>query len=181
MPVKPINTFAERNERIRHHMRVGWHGFLIFGALGTLLEILHAWKNPAYLGVGNEMRRLMWTLAHAHGIGLSLLQIGFAATLYVMVGELSPRLLRASRLLDISTLLMPLGFFLGGTITYKSDPGLGVILVPIGALAFLSAAFFTALELPASGSDIVRNADAGGAPAETLARESADDLPASEK
>jgi hypothetical protein len=142
----------ESAQRIRHHMRVGWHSLLIFGALGTLLEILHAWKNPAYLGVGNETRRLMWTLAHAHGIGLSLLQIGFAATLAVMFSALSPRLVRASLLLDASTLLMPLGFFLGGAVPYHSDPGIGVILVPIGALLFLAAAFFTAAELPAARS-----------------------------
>ena len=143
---------AESAQRVRHHMRVGWHGLLIFGALGTLLEILHAWKNPAYLGAGNDMRRLMWTLAHAHGIGLSLLQIGYAATLAVMFAELNPRLTRASRLLDASTLLMPLGFFLGGAVPYKSDPGIGIILVPIGALLFLSATFFTALALPAAKS-----------------------------
>jgi len=142
----------ESAQRVRHHMRVGWHGLLIFGALGTLLEILHAWKNPAYLGVGNEMRRLMWTLAHAHGLGLSLLQIGYAATLAVMFSQLSPRLVRASRLLDASTLLIPLGFFLGGAVPYKSDPGIGVILVPIGALLFLAATFFTAASLPAADS-----------------------------
>jgi hypothetical protein len=147
-------------ERIRHHMRVGWHGLLVFGALGTLLEILHAWKNPAYLGVGNEMRRLMWTLAHAHGLGLSLVQLGYAATLAVLFGELRPRLLRASRLLDAGTLLVPLGFFLGGAVPYKSDPGIGVILVPVGALLFLAAAFFTALEIPAKPRTTTQRAKA---------------------
>lgn len=142
----------ESAQRIHHHMRVGWHGLLIFGALGTLLEVLHAWKNPAYLGVGNDTRRLMWTLAHAHGIGLSLLQIAFAATSAVMFAGLSPRLSRASRLLDASTLLVPLGFFLGGAVPYRSDPGIGVILVPLGAVLFLGATFFTALELPAARS-----------------------------
>lgn len=136
-------------------MRWGWHGLLIFGALGTLLEILHAWKHPAYLGVGNDMRRLMWTLAHAHGIGLSLLHIAYAATLTIMWTELRPRLQRASRLLDASTLLMPLGFFLGGAVPYKSDPGIGVILVPVGALLFLAAVFLTAAELPAAHSGAV--------------------------
>jgi hypothetical protein len=146
------NHSPESAQRIRHHMRVGWHGLLIFGALGTLLEILHAWKHPAYLGVGNEMRRLTWTLAHAHGIGLSILQIGYAATLAVIFTELRPRLVRASRLLDASTVLLPIGFFLGGAVPYKSDPGIGIILVPVGALLFLAAAFFTALELPAAKS-----------------------------
>jgi hypothetical protein len=144
------NQSPESAQRIRHHMRWGWHGLLIFGALGALLEIMHAWKHPAYLGVGNEMRRLMWTLAHAHGIGLSLLHIAYAATLAIMFSQLSPRLQRASRLLDASTLLMPLGFFLGGTVPYKSDPGIGVILVPIGAFLFLTAVFLTAAELPAA-------------------------------
>jgi hypothetical protein len=96
------------------------------------------------------MRRLMWTLAHAHGIGLSLLHIGYAATLAVMFDQLHPRLARASRLLDASTLLMPLGFFLGGAVPYKSDPGIGVVLVPIGALLFLWATFLTAAQLPAA-------------------------------
>jgi hypothetical protein len=146
------NHSPENAQRIRHHMRMGWHGLLIFGALGTLLEILHAWKNPAYLGVGNEIRRLMWTLAHAHGIGLSLLQIAYAATLAVVFNDQRPRLVRASRLLDASTLLMPLGFFLGGAVPYNSDPGIGVILVPLGALLFLAAAFFVAAELPAAPS-----------------------------
>jgi hypothetical protein len=143
-------------------MRVGWHGLLIFGALGLLLEILHAWKNPSYLGVGNEMRRLMWTLAHAHGIGLSLLQIGYAATIAVMFSEPRPRLVHASRLLDASMLLIPLGFFLGGAVPYQSDPGIGVILVPLGALLFLAATFLTSVELPAARS---RGRPAAGAPA----------------
>ena len=32
-----------------------------------------------------------------------------------------------------------LGFFLGGVTTYEADPGLGVLLVPIGALALVIA------------------------------------------
>ena len=29
---------------------------------------------------------------------------------------------------------MPLGFFLGGIVTYGGDPGLGALLVPIGGI-----------------------------------------------
>jgi hypothetical protein len=153
-------TGGQRTLSIKHHMRVGWHALLIFGALGTMLEVLHAWKNPAYLGVGNETRRLMWTLAHAHGIGLSLLQIAYAATLAVVFQSqaLSVRLQRASWLIDLSTLLMPLGFFLGGLLTYDSDPSLGILLVPLGAFAFLAGAFFVALELSLTAA----SSDAGG-------------------
>jgi hypothetical protein len=107
--------------------------------LGTALEALHAWKSSAYLGVGQETRRLMWTLAHAHGIGLSLLQLGFAATLGLAFAALSPRIVLASRLLDASAVLIPLGFLLGGVTTYEADPGLGILLVPVGALTLIVA------------------------------------------
>ena len=42
--------------------------------------------------------------------------------------------------------LMPVGFFLGGVWIYGGDPGLGVLLVPIGA-----AALFVAVALTARG------------------------------
>jgi hypothetical protein len=34
---------------------------------------------------------------------------------------------------------MPLGFFLGGVVTYGGDPSLGVLLVPVGAALLLIA------------------------------------------
>lgn len=121
---------------IQRHLRVGYSGLLAFATLGVVLEALHAWKASAYLGVDHEARRLMWTLAHAHGVGLSLLQIAFAVSLSLMAAE---RLLLASRLLNAATLLIPLGFFLGGVNTYEADPGFGILLVPLGALALLVA------------------------------------------
>jgi hypothetical protein len=44
-----------------------------------------------------------------------------------------------SRLLHGATVLVPLGFFLGGVNTYEADPGFGILLVPAGALALLIA------------------------------------------
>jgi len=82
---------------------------------------------------------LMWTLAHAHGVGLSLVQLGFAATLGWLHAGASARLALASRALRWSSLLIPLGFFLGGVVTYEGDPGLGVLLVPLGACLLLVA------------------------------------------
>jgi putative Mn2+ efflux pump MntP len=118
------------------HLRFGWSGLLVFALLGVALEALHAWKVGAYLGVDNETRRLMWTLAHAHGVGLSLLQIAYAASLRLMAAM--PALL-TTRLFHAATVLVPLGFFLGGVNTYEADPGFGVLLVPLGALALLIA------------------------------------------
>jgi hypothetical protein len=125
--------------RVRLHLRFGWIGLLVCALLGILLEVLHAWKSPAYLGVGNETRRLMWTLAHAHGIGLSLVHLGFAATLNLVASSALPKLELASRALSWASVLIPLGFFLGGTVTYEADPGVGVFLVPFGALALVIA------------------------------------------
>lgn len=121
---------------IRRHLRLGWCGLLGFALLGIALEALHAWKAGMYLGVDNETRRLMWTLAHAHGIGLSLLQIGFAATLSL---SSFARLGLVSQLLNLATLLIPVGFFAGGINTFEADPGFGILLVPVGALALVAA------------------------------------------
>src|SRR6187401_2755242 len=79
-------------ELARAHLRFGWIALLVFVTLGAVLEALHAWKSVAYLGVGHETRRLMWTLAHAHGVGLGLLHLGFAATLKVGFEVLTQRL-----------------------------------------------------------------------------------------
>jgi hypothetical protein len=128
---------------VRSHLRVGWLGLALFAALGTGLEALHAWKSFDYLGVGNETRRLMWTLAHAHGVGLSLIQIAFGATAAI-ARELPEALVqRASRLLHGAFVLMPAGFLLGGVVTYGGDPSLGIVLVPLGALLLLAALCLT--------------------------------------
>ena len=81
----------------------------------------------------------MWTLAHAHGVGLSLLHLGFAATLGFLREPARVRLVAASRALRWASLLIPIGFFLGGVVTYEGDPGVGVFLVPVGALALVIA------------------------------------------
>jgi hypothetical protein len=81
----------------------------------------------------------MWTLAHAHGVGLSLVHLGFAATLRIVSNDAAPKLVLASRALGWASVLIPLGFFLGGTVTYEADPGVGVFLVPIGAVALVIA------------------------------------------
>jgi len=119
----------------RRHLRYGWLGLALFVGMGLVLEGLHAVKAPVYLDVGSETRRLMWTLAHAHGTLLSLVQLSAAATA-VMVGPGVVSAL-ASRLLLSGLVLLPLGFFLGGVVTYGGDPGPGVFLAPVGALTTL--------------------------------------------
>ena len=71
---------------------------------------MHGFKVGWYLDVANQTRRLMWTLAHAHGTVLALVHLAFAATVY-MVPTWDKRLRdHASACLMASTVLLPLGF-----------------------------------------------------------------------
>lgn len=133
----------------RRHLRFGWWSLLIFLTLGLILELLHGFKVRMYLDVSNETRRLMWTLAHAHGGLLGLVHIAFALTLRV-VPELGTRWLDwISASLIGASVLLPGGFFLGGIAIYGGDPGFGIIAVPIGAALLMIAMFLIAR---ASGS-----------------------------
>lgn len=119
------------------HLRYGWWSLFGFLSLGLLLEVLHGFKIGWYLDANQEMRRLMFTLAHAHGTLLGLVNIAAGLTLRMVKG------FEVSRALSLSLLwgsgLLPAGFFLGGIIIHDGDPGLGVLLVPLGALLLLYA------------------------------------------
>jgi hypothetical protein len=129
----PEVQLADRN------LRFGWWSLLIFLSLGAVLETLHGFKIGWYVDVGNETRRLMFTLAHAHGTLLALVNI--AAGLTVRMVELFTLRPSVSFALIWAAILLPGGFFLGGIVTYDGDPGLGVWLVPFGAaLLFYSIA-----------------------------------------
>ena len=123
------------SDTARRHLRLGWLGLVLFVTFGLVLEGLHAFKVPFYLDVGTETRRLMWTLAHAHGTLLSLVQLA-AAMAAVLLGP-SVVSTGASRALVAGWFLLPVGFVLGGFGTYGGDPGPGVFLAPVGALATL--------------------------------------------
>lgn len=130
------------------HAAIGWWSIVAFGAFGLTLETLHGLKVAGYLDAANETRRLMWTLAHAHGTLLGLVHVAFAATLPVAAGLTARHRTTASRALVGASLLLPGGFFLGGVRFYAGDPGIGIALVPPGALLLLSAAFLVARGLP---------------------------------
>ena len=116
----------------------------MFATLGLVLEALHGFKVRAYLDASSESRRLMWTLAHAHGTLLGLVHIAFGVTLR-SVPELVPQQpALVSKSLIGASICLPVGFFLGGVQFYAGDPGLGVLLVPIGAVLLLTALVLTA-------------------------------------
>jgi hypothetical protein len=135
----------------RRHLRIGWWGLLAFATLGLALEGLHGLKVGIYLDVSNETRRLLWTLAHAHGTLLALLNVAFSVTVSALPDWRAATRSVASRCLLGALLLLPLGFFLGGTFIHDGDPGLGVLLAPPGALLLLIALFLTARAVSAGG------------------------------
>lgn len=117
------------------HLRVGWWSLAVFIVLGAGLELLHAIKSPFYLDAGHETTRLLLRLAHAHGTGLSVLHI-----VYGLTARARPRTAThfISASLFTALVLLPVGFFAGGLGAFRGDPGLGILLVPAGAVALLA-------------------------------------------
>jgi hypothetical protein len=134
----------------RRHFRAGWWSLLAFLTLGIFLEALHGFKIGWYLDVSNAPRRSMLTLSHAHGTLLSLLHIAFAAAV-LHLAAWEPRTRRwAANCLVGAGVLIPAGFFLGGLALDAGDPGLGIVLVPVGALLLAACVLLTAREFKKS-------------------------------
>lgn len=126
------------------HIRVGWWALLLFLVLGSVLEAFHGFKVQWYLAATSETRRHLWTLAHAHGTLLAVVNIVFGLALRAQAGPAAATRLLSSRALFLATALLPGGFFLGGVVIYAGDPGLGVLLVPLGAALLALAVFLAA-------------------------------------
>ena len=142
-PANPVPSAADSNAtpEERRHFRLGWWSLLVFVGLGIVLEGMLAFKAPWYVNVGdNETHRLMLRLGHAHGALLSVLNIVFAASLARLSLPAHARAL-ASRCLAAATLLVPGGFILGGLVTHGPEPGLGIVLLPVGAILLLFGIF----------------------------------------
>ena len=123
----------------RRHLRFGWWSLFVFATLGLLLETLHGFKVRAYVDVSNETRRLLWTLAHAHGTLLAVVHVvfGLCVATFPDLGARNLKLISTS--LVAASIVLPGGFFLGGIAFYSGDPGVGVLLVPAGAVLLLAA------------------------------------------
>jgi hypothetical protein len=137
----------------RRHLRFGWWSLLVFTAFGLGLEGLHGFKVPGYLDVSSESRRLLWTLAHAHGTLLSIVNVVFGLSLRTLPELRARNQSLASGCLIGATILLPGGFFLGGVVFYSGDPGLGALLIPGGAVLLLLAVFLIARSTAAVGLD----------------------------
>ena len=137
----------------RLHLVFGWWQLLVFLSLGIALEIMHGFKVGWYLDVDQETRRLMLTLAHTHGTLLGLVNLAFSWSVTQIGGWKSSNRWVASKSLIAASVLMPLGFFMGGIYTYAGDPSLAILLLPAGGFFLLISALLTALAATRAKSD----------------------------
>jgi len=120
---------------VKKAVRAGWILLALSLPLGVTLEALHGFKVQVYLQ--SQVRHEMWRLAHAHGTMLGILLLVFAALAEQHLA--AEKRAAISRDLRTGSVLMPLGFFLGGLLNSEGDPSLGIVLVPVGALFLLVA------------------------------------------
>jgi hypothetical protein len=146
-PTSTIDALSMR------HLRFGWWSLLVFLSFGLVLEALHGFKVGWYLEIANSSRRLAWTLAHAHGTLLALINLLFGATLRRLPAWSARARRFASYSLLAATVLLPAGFFLGGLFPYEGDPGLGIFLVPVGGGLLAMSILFIALSCRGTGKD----------------------------
>jgi hypothetical protein len=125
-------TEAEKPETARDYSSLLFHGLVgiaVWMSFGLLLEGLIAFRIPDYLS--DPVTREMFRLAHAHGTLLSLVLV--AVGLSANADYISPA--NAGKLaLHIGSVMMPVGFMLGGIGNYESDPNPLVFFAPLGGI-----------------------------------------------
>ena len=120
-----VSTERERSRRF------GFASLTAWASLGFLLEAAHAFKLSAYLDQPLRRELLLW--AHAHGVGLSLVVLAYAAL------GITPHSIRFGKPLRAAAVLMPAAFALGVLGHSEADPGPSIWLVPAGALLLIYA------------------------------------------
>jgi hypothetical protein len=116
-------------------IRQGWISLAAWILFGILIEGLIGFRSPALLD--DSVRRDMFRLAHAHGTLLNLVLIAGAICArldLIGLGRMTSLGLRSA------VVLLPAGYLLGGIWHFKEDPGLGILLVPTGAVLLLAVA-----------------------------------------
>ena len=138
---EPESTLSQR------HLQFGWWTLLLFLLLGVILEYLLATESESYASDNYATRRLVWRLAHVHGSLIAVLHIAFGLTASLVPTAKQGFRRAASTCLMAASILLPGGFFAGGIFFFDGDPGLGIFLVPVGAVTLFVAALLTAMSL----------------------------------
>ena len=151
-------TLPEDNRLLanRHH-RCGWCALFVFISFGMALDAFHGFKIGSYLDPSidspralqdvdsyNNIRRFLWMLCQRHGTLLALVHLIFAFALQLHLISVNKTIRLASFFLGNSLILLPTGFFLGGFGITETDPGIGIYLVPLGALFLCIAVYLVA-------------------------------------
>lgn len=152
-PVKMLRIELMKDPTVSRHLQIGWQCLALFMLFGLALELMHAFKVQFFLNVSTEPRRLMWTLAHAHGTMLGLLNLAFSFTTFLSSDSSGFHRKFASLALITATVLVPGGFFLGGLWMHGGEPGYGIVLVPLGAILLVLAAVLTVKNINFKGAD----------------------------
>ena len=129
----------------RRSRRFGWTSLFLWVLFGLALEAAHGFKLSAYLD--DSLRRSLLRLAHAHGVILALVVLAYGEAGVPLLARVAsatgqaagPAADTAGRLLRAGALLVPTGFALSAIHASEGDPGLPILLVPLGALALLAA------------------------------------------
>jgi hypothetical protein len=117
----------------------------VFLSLGGALDTLHGFKDGV---VCRCWKRNAATHVHTCPRRRTLLAlINIAAGLTVRKVDRFELRPSVSFALIWAAILLPAGFFLGGIVTYDGDPGLGVWLVPVGAILLFYSVARIALDL----------------------------------
>ncbi|HYV48399.1 MAG TPA: hypothetical protein VFA20_26245 [Myxococcaceae bacterium] len=111
------------------HVRAGWTLLALGLAFGVTLEALEAFRVSWV--VADAWRNRLWSLAHFHADAMGLLNLVYRPY---------ARGAAESRALAAGSALIPVGFVLGGLAHSEGDPGLGILLVPVGATLVISVA-----------------------------------------
>lgn len=127
----------------RRARRFGWTALTAWALVGLTLEAMHGFKVSGYLD--DEVTRLLLRLAHAHGVGLAIVTLVHGTSGAPLFAERMDGGQRVGTLLRAGALLVPLGFAAGVIAHPESDPGLGILLVPVGAACLIAALAWTAL------------------------------------
>jgi hypothetical protein len=137
--------------RVRLHLAMGWCLLSLFIALGMALEGMLAFKLGWFLDLANETRRLLFRLAHAHGVLLGLVNIAVALSLPHRVPRAARVEVWISRCLLLGSALLPAGFLLGGVVVLGGDPNPAILLSAIGAPLLFAGALGVTWSFLSSG------------------------------
>ena len=124
----------ERDRERRRAAAFGWGALAMWASAGLVLEAMHGIKVAAYLD--DPLTRLLLTLMHAHGVGLALVCLAWAAVGVPFVpADAAASLGRTLRILAV---VLPIGFGAASFAHPEGDPNPVIFLVPVAGLALVA-------------------------------------------